>query len=297
MGDSVDYKKILKNQQIRMNILKFLKFIPDKQMLKIQYKIKFGRNLDFKNCHTFTEKIQKYKISYRNPILHKCVDKIDVKQYIREKGLANILIPTICVADEFSEINRDNLPNEFIIKTSNGSQTNIICKNKDLFDFSRAADLYEDWLKRDYYIAGREWAYKDLKPRILIEELLDNSNGNFVGIEDYKFLCFNGHVEYIVVDVDRDTVHKRNIYNLEWENLEIGTDCPKIDRYIEKPSKLSEMIDIAERLSEDFPFVRVDLYQVKEKVYFGELTFYPWSGYVNFSPEKFDLLLGKNFII
>lgn len=293
----MDYKKIFIKQQTRMNLLKLFSFISDEQMIKFQYRVKFGKKLNLDNCISFTEKIQRYKLYYRNPLLHTCVDKIDVKKYIRDKGLSDIVIPTITSANSFDEIDLVTLPNQFIIKTSNGSQTNIICRDKENFDFEKAKVLYDEWMKRDYYIAGREWAYKDLRPRILVEELLNHSNNESEGIEDYKFLCFNGSVEAIVVDVDRETVHKRNIYDVNWQNLEIETDCPKINRKIERPQKLTEMINIAKKLSKDFPFVRVDLYEVNGRVYFGELTFYPWSGYVKFNPIEFDKKLGEKFLI
>src|SRR5699024_7133094 len=153
------------------------------------------------------------------------------------------------------------------------------------------------WLKRDYYAAGREWSYKHITPKIIVEELLEDKTTSFDGINDYKFLCFNGNPEYIILDIDRQSDHKRIIYDSEWHYLNIKTDKDNVGDKVEKPKKLDEMISIAKILSEDFPFVRVDLYSVNNKIYFGELTFYPWTGYVKFNPDSTDFEIGNKFEI
>ena len=137
--------------------------------------------------------------------------------------------------------------------------------------------------------------YKGVKPRIVIEELLEEKESEFSGINDYKFLCFNGKVEYIVLDLDRYVEHKRNIYDKDWNYIDVETDCKKYGDRVEKPQELKKMIEIAEKLSKEFPAVRIDLYCVNNKIYFGEMTFYPWTGYVKFYPDKFDIELGKKF--
>ena len=142
---------------------------------------------------------------------------------------------------------------------------------------------------------GREWAYYGLQPGLVVEELLINSQNPAAGMNDYKIFCYNGKPKYIVVDVDRYIGHKRNFYDMEWKNLCVGSDCPACDREIEKPVGFDRMMEIAAKLSEGFPFVRVDLYNNEGKIYFGELTFYPWSGYVQFEPDSFDFELGEGF--
>lgn len=134
-----------------------------------------------------------------------------------------------------------------------------------------------------------------MEPGIVVEELLINTENPEAGINDYKIFCYNGKPEYIVVDIDRYIGHKRNFYNTDWKNLHVTSDCPKADREIEKPKKLDEMLKIASKLSEGFPYVRVDMYEVGERVFFGEMTFYPWSGYVQFVPDKFDFIFGNQF--
>lgn len=289
------YKKIIKSQKLRMAILNLLRFVPDKTMISIQYRIKMGRKLNLKNPERYTEKLQAYKLYHRDSLMTKCADKYRVREFIEEKGLGEILCKLYGVYDKAEDIDYDNLPDRFVMKTTNGSGTNIICKDKSKLDREDTNVKLNDWLKRDCYGLGREWAYKDIEPKIVVEEFLEDENSKFEGINDYKFLCFGGKAEYIVFDVDRFVGHKRNIYDTQWNNLNIGTDCDKIDREIEKPEGLEQMIEVANVLAKDFPCVRVDLYWVNGKVYFGELTFYPWTGYVQFDPDEFDFTMGKKF--
>lgn len=256
-----------------------------------------GKKLNLKNPERYTEKLQAYKLYYRNPVMTKCADKYQVRGFVEGKNLGNILCRLYGVYDNVNEINFDSLPEKFVIKTTNGSGTNILCRNKNTLDIPNAKSQIKKWLKRNMYELGREWAYKNIKPKIIIEEYLEDNENHFEGINDYKFICFNGKAEYVVFDVDRFKTHKRNIYDTEWNNLHIKTDCDEINDVIEKPEGLDKMIEIANKLSEGFPCVRVDLYYINHKVYFGELTFYPWTGYVQFEPDEFDFEMGRKFIL
>ena len=295
----MDYKKIIKNQNTRFKILKFFNFIPDKTMLKIQYRIKTGRKLNLKNPTRYTEKIQWYKLNYRNPLIKQCVDKYDVREYVKSKGLAKILNELYAVYDNVEDINIDEFPEKFVIKTTNSSGTNIFCKNKKNTSIEEIKEKVKKFLSLNNIKAGREWAYSGIKPKIIVEKFLESKPIDVIdrGIADYKFLCFNGKPEFIVYDIDRFIGHKRNFYDTNWKYLDVSSDCPKFGDVVEKPEKLDEMLEIAKILSEDFPAVRVDLYCIENKIYFGELTFYPWSGYVNFNPDEFDFTLGKKFDI
>lgn len=288
------YKKIFKTKKSREFILSLLRVIPDRIMLKWQYKIKTGRKLNLKNPTRFTEKLQYYKLHYRNPVLHQCVDKYEVREFVKSKGLEEILIPLIGKYNNSSEINLEELPNQFVLKTTNGGGglNVVICKDKSSFDFDAIKDKLNS-IKFKSRIGGREWAYYGLEPGIVAEELLLNDDNPDAGINDYKIFCYNGKPDYIIVDVDRYIGHKRNFYDKEWNNLRITSDCPTIDREISKPENFETMMEIAAILSEGFPFVRVDLYNVKGKIYFGELTFYPWSGYVQFEPDNMDDVFGE----
>ncbi|MDD3840982.1 MAG: ATP-grasp fold amidoligase family protein [Clostridia bacterium] len=293
----MNYKKIISNQEMRIKIMHLLRFVPGSLMVKLQYKIKLGRKLNLKNPQRYTEKLQWYKLYYRNPLMTQCSDKYAVREYIKSKNLSHILNRLYGVYDNVEQIDLNLLPEKFVLKTTNGSGTNYFCEDKAKFSLDDAKQHLATWLKRDVYSAGREWSYKDVLPRIVVEEYLEDKDNPFDGINDYKFLCFNGNAKYIVLDVDRKVNHKRNIYDTDWRLIDVTTDKPNITEHIPKPEGLDEMLKIANILSEDFPFVRVDLYWVNGKAYFGELTFYPWTGYVKFNPDEFDFTLGEQFIL
>lgn len=293
----MDYKKFIRNQEMRFKILHLLRLVPDEVMVKLQYKIKLGRNLDFRNPRRFTEKLQWYKLHYRTSLMTQCADKHNVREYVNSKGLSHTLNKLIAVYESVEDIDLSTLPEKFVMKTTNGSGTNYFCTNKSNFPIQEVKISLKNWLDRNIYASGREWAYKDLTPKIIVEELLEDKENKFDGINDYKFLCFNGKAKYIVFDVDRHIGHKRNIYDTDWNFINVTTDYPNIQDNIAKPEGLDEMLNIANKLAEDFPFVRVDLYWVNGKVYFGELTFYPWTGYVQFNPDEFDFELGKEFYL
>ena len=290
-----EYKKIIRSQSVRFAILRALKFVPDVIMLKLQYRIKLQRKLDITNPQRYTEKIQWYKLYYRNPLMMQCVDKYNVREYIKGKGLENILNELYFVTDDPEKIDFDSLPMKFALKTTNGSETNIFCKDKSKLDREATKTKLKKFLSMANVSAGREWAYDGSSKLIIAEKLMEDDSNPDGSISDYKFLCFNGEPEFVVYDCDRFIGHKRNIYDLKWNNLKIDSDCPQIDREIPKPKNFSEMIEISRILSKDFPAVRVDLYNIKGQIIFGELTFYPWSGYVQFTPDKFDFELGNKF--
>lgn len=290
----MDYKKIIKNQETRLKILRLFDFIPDKLMIQLQYKIKTGRRLNLKNPTRFTEKLQWYKLYYRDALMTKCVDKHSVREYISQKGFEDILVPLYGVYESVEDINFDVLPDKFVLKTTNGSHTNIFCEDKEKLDITETKKLLYQWLNKRPVKAGREWAYYNIKPRIICEKMLGNE------LIDYKFYGFRGNVEYIKVVKDRFHIsgQKQGIFNNRFEQLPyFKNDVGRIDNYLEKPQKFDEMVFIAKKLSEDFPHVRVDLYNIDGKIYFGELTFYDTSGYETFTPDEFDCILGRQFIL
>lgn len=294
------YKKIIKSAKSRTMILNMLSFIPDKTMLKLQYKVKLGRKLNLENPSRFTEKLQLYKINYKNPLMQKCVDKYLVRSYVKQCGLEDTLVKLIGKYDSVKDIDWGEVPNEFVIKTTHGGGglNVIVCGDKKKLDFSEVTKKLESGNKTfKTRSGGREWAYYGLPPGIVIEELLLNRENPKAGINDYKIFCYNGNPQYIIVDGDRYIGHKRNFYDVNWNNLKITSDCPAFSDEIQKPKNLGEMLNVARKLSQNFPFVRVDLYDVDGKIYFGEMTFYPWSGYVQFLPDEMDIMFGKEFII
>ena len=230
--------------------------------------------------------------------MHQCVDKYQVRQFVKDKGLGDILVPLYGKYPSIQEVKWEELPDSFVVKTTNGGGglNVLICKDKNTLDIHEAQKKLAA-KKIKTRTGGREWAYYGLEKGIVVEELLVNEKNPEAGVNDYKIFCYNGKAEYVIVDADRYIGHKRNFYDIQWNRLEVTSDCPACDREIEKPENYEKMIEIAERLSEGFPYVRVDLYNVSGKIYFGELTFYPWSGYVQFTPDSYDFLFGEKFIL
>lgn len=301
----MDYKKIIRNQQLRFIILRALSWVPDSLMLRLQYRIKMGFWPNLDNPKRYTEKLQLYKMKYRNPVMHQCVDKYEVRKFVESKGLGSLLNELYGVYDSPDKIDFSILPEKFVVKTTNGSggQNVIVVKNKKEADFEDIIQRLCLWHSRKKSGAslGREWAYEgQYPPRIIIERYLENSakgqeyNNSQSCLTDYKFFCFNGEPFCVQVDSGRYDEHRQNFYDMKWQSLGVHCSYPEGQGVI-KPEVFDEMKKLASQLSKEFPFVRVDLYDVDEKVYFGELTFYPSSGYGTFHPDSFDFILGSLF--
>lgn len=296
----MNYKALFKNQDFRFKILKLLSCIPDKTMVKIQYRIKTGRHLDLNNPKRFTEKLQWYKIYYRNPIMHQCVDKYEVRKYVESKGLSNILNELYGVYDSVDEIDFDNLPEKFVAKTTAGSggQNVFICADKSKINTEEFLQTLDKWQKnnpkKNY---GREWAYEGIKNRIIIEKLLESDKN---GLADYKFFCFNGEIKYIYVISERQLGHRATlgIYDAEFNKINAYRcdEQKQIESY-KKPNDFELMKQYATILSKDFPHARIDFYENSNRIIFGEITFYDGSGYMTYEPDEFDYRLGEDFNI
>ena len=292
----MNYKSLIPNQELRFKILKMTEFIPDKIMIKLQYRIATGRKLNLKNPRRFTEKLQWYKLYYRDPLMTQCSDKFGVRDYVASKGYKDILVPIYGVYEKAEDIDFDKLPNKFVLKTTNASKTNILCEDKTQLDRKQTIDLLNKWLTKRSAKLGREWSYYDIKPRIICEKFLERDENN--DLIDYKFFCFNGKPYYLYVIVDRFTNEglKLGIYDMKFTKTNsYRSDIQPLKRKIKKPKNFDRMIEIACDLSKDFPHARVDLYNVNGKIYFGELTFYSGAGYTGFIPDEFDFILGDLF--
>lgn len=299
----MDYKKIIKSRKTRLKILRMLDFIPDKTMIKIQYFIKTGRRLNLKKPQRYTEKLQWYKLYYRDPLMQQCADKYDVREYVRSKGLGYILNECYGVYERVEDIDFDSLPEQFVLKDTLGGGGNsvIICRYKATFDFENAKKQMQEWLSIDSNKKheGREWVYQGRKHRIIIEKYIE-SNPSEGGLVDYKFFCFNGEPKYLYVIADRilGQIAGIGIFNVNFELLSvIRTDERPLERNIEKPKNFDEMIEIAKILSEDFLHARIDLYNLNGSIIFGETTFFTGSGYMGFIPDNFDKIIGNAFIL
>lgn len=274
-----------------------LRFIPDKIYIQIYYFLKFGKKCNLKNPQTFNEKLQWLKLHDRNPDYTKMVDKYEAKKYIAEKIGKKYVIPTLGIWDHFDDIDFNTLPEQFVLKCTHDSGGLVICKDKNSLDFDVARKKLETSLKRNFYYIGREWPYKNVKPRIIAEEYIADECG--YELRDYKFFCFDGVCKCMKVDFDRFVKHHANYYDLQGNLLDLGeTKCPPDrDKEIILPSTKKHMIEFAEELSKDIPFLRVDFYDVNGKIFFGELTFFPASGFGRFTKDEWDYRLGKWIIL
>ncbi|AAS44288.1 MULTISPECIES: ATP-grasp fold amidoligase family protein [Bacillus] len=271
---------------------KISKVIPDKTYLEIKYKLTTGKKLDFENPKTFNEKLQWLKLHNRNPEYTTMVDKFEVRKYIADKIGEEYLIPLIGVYDSFEEIDFEVLPNQFVLKPNHTSGNVYICKDKSKINYKELKKEINMWLKRKYYWMHREWPYKNVKPKIVCEKYMVDESGT--ELKDYKMYCFNGETKIIQVDYDRFNGHKRNLYNSKWEYVPTSIKYPSNpDIIIKKPNKLKEMLELANILSKGHPYVRVDFYSINEKLYFGEITFYPEAGYGKFDPVDLDIEMGN----
>lgn len=277
-------------------IMKFLNLpifykMDDEKFLKIKYFLIFRKKLNLDDPETFNEKLQWLKLYNRKPEYTKMVDKYEVKKYIADLIGNEYLIPTLGIYDSFDDIDFKKLPNKFVIKCTHDSGSILICKDKSVIDINKAKKQFNKTMKRNFYYFGREWAYKNVKPRIIIEKYMEDES--LSELKDYKVFNFNGQSKLIQVDFNRFSGHKRNMYNTKWEKLDMNL-IYKINKdiQIEKPQHLEQILKLSSKLSKGSPFMRTDFYVIKDKIYFGEITFYPESGFGKFIPEKYDKTLG-----
>lgn len=265
--------------------------LKDKTYLKLQYKNRMGKELSLEKPQTFNEKLQWLKLYDRNPEYTKMVDKYEAKKYVAYIIGEEYIIPTLGVYDRFEDINFEILPNQFVIKCTHDSGGLIICKDKTKLGIGEARKKINKSLKKNYYYSGREWPYKNVKHRIIVEKYMKEENEE---LKDYKFFCFNGKVKFFKIDFDRFINHRANYYDINGKILPFGEEIcpPDFTRDIYLPKNLKKMINLAERLSKNIKFLRVDFYEINNKIYFGELTFYPAAGFGRFIPDEYDKILG-----
>ena len=277
----------------------FAKNIADEKYIKLKFYATLGKRLNLESPKTFNEKLQWLKLHDRKPIYTDMVDKYEAKNHVADIIGEKYIIPTLGVWDSFDEIDFDSLPEQFVLKCTHDSGGLVICRDKKGLNKASAKAKIERSLKRDYYLTHREWPYKNVKRRIIAEKYLEQPCGadtDVVGLTDYKFYCFNGKPKFLYVSkgLENHNTAKISFLTLDWEFAPFKrSDFRGFDVLPEKPTKLSEMIEIATKLSKDIAFVRVDLYQVGENIYFSELTFSPCAGMMPFEPEHWDEKLGE----
>jgi hypothetical protein len=266
--------------------------LPDDIYLQLKYRYIFGKKLDLKKTETFSEKLQWLKLNNKQPIYTTLVDKYEVKKYVSQKIGKEYVNPTLGVYDSFDEIDFDSLPQKFVLKVTHDSGGLIICKDKSKLNIAASREKIEKSLKTDFFVLGREWPYKNVKPRIIVENYMEDESGE--ELKDYKIFCFNGQPKIIQLDYDRFSGHHRNMYNTKWEILPFAFSYSQDkSREFSKPKNLDEMLCLASELSKDMPFVRCDFYSISGKTVFGEMTFFPESGFGKFDPPKYDRKFGE----
>lgn len=280
-------------RKLGLGLIKKFKFLPDEFYMKVYYEYYTGKKLDLDNPEEFNAKIQWLKIYYRPPILNQLVDKYAVRQYVEEKIGVEYLNTFIALYDRASEVDFDALPDAFVLKATHGYHFNLIVPDKSKLDRKRARYLLRKWqMKNQYWRGGKEWAYKDVPARFLAEEYL-NELGK-IDITDYKYFCFNGEPRFVQIDQDRATDHRRAFCDLQGSRLEVeGAGYKPIEGDLHLPPNFEKMAELARTLADRFPFVRVDFYNLNGRILFGEMTFYPGDGRLEFAPDHFNKEIGS----
>ena len=275
---------------------KFGRWIPDKPYLQMMFYIQMGKRLNLKNPHTFSEKLQWMKLYNRKPEYSMMVDKYAVKDHVAGIIGREYIIPTLGVWNRPEDIDWDSLPHQFVLKTTNGggSKGVVICKEKDSFDRKKAVMELNQAFHRNIYKKFREWPYKDIQARIIAEQYMeDNATKE---LRDYKFFCFDGKVKALFIASDRmanGEETKFDFFDENYHHLPLTNGHPNADVLPTKPVCFEKMKELSAKLSAGIPHVRVDFYEVNGKVYFGELTFFHWSGMKPFVPENWDTQFGE----
>ena len=266
-----------------------MRLLPDKVALAIQYRLRIGRwpNIDYPK--TFNEKIQHRKLYERDPRFPPLADMIEAKRIVAAALGDDWITPKLWYGEQLPPLPERNWPIPFVLKSSHGSGHNFIVLSPDDLDWSAIQRRAAEWLSQAYADYAREWLYGEIRPRLLVEPFIGQST---VAPEDYKFFVFNGRAEFVQVDTDRLTNHRLTFYNRNWVKQPFSVVYSPAEDAVLPPKSLAAMIDGAEKLAEDYPFIRVDLYEVDGKPRFGELTCYPNSGLGKFIPETFDRVLG-----
>lgn len=265
---------------------------PDKLYLKLQFRHLMGYKLDLEHPKTFQEKLQWLKLYDRKPIYHKMVDKYEAKEYIAEKVGSEYVIPTLGIFSSVDEIDYDKLPNEFVIKTTHDSGTVVVCKDKSKLDKENVRKFISKRLRRRYFYTEREWPYKNVKPRVIVEK---NINVNDEDLKDYKFFCFDGEPKALYITTNRGMEGglKEDFFYADGRHMEVNqkgynnnTQTPSL------PINFEKMKDLARVLAKGIPQLRVDFYEIDGNVYVGELTFSDGGGFSPFVPDEYNKIFG-----
>lgn len=277
----------------KLNYTKIQRILPDKVFLRIMYRARLGTHLDLRNPQTFNEKLQWLKLYDRNPHYTQMVDKYEAKKIIEATAGSQYVIPTYGIWNSFSEIDFNKLPNEFVLKTTHDAGRVIICRDKNELNKQDAEKKLDEGLKTNFFWQGREWPYKNVKPRIIAEKLLKEDGST--ELMDYKIMCFSGKAYCCFVCTGRGSKEGLRVtfFDRDWKRLPFERHYPCDANEIQRPRGYQTMISLAEKISKNIAFLRVDFYEVNNEIYVGELTFYPGNGFEEFTPPDWDYKLGE----
>jgi len=286
------FSKLVGGRENLNALMKFFCFIPDKQYLKIMYRLRMGKKLNLKNPSTFNEKLQWMKLNDRKPVYTQMVDKQEAKVLVADAVGDKYVVPTLGIWERFEDIDFTKMPNQFVLKCTHDSGGLVICKDKDKLDLESAKRKIKRSLKCNFYWVCREWPYKNVKPRIIAEKYMQDGANDCLPV--YKVFCFNGEPKIIqAIQNDKHENESIDYFDTDWNLLKMKQNYPNSSVPLGKPDKLSEMVDLARTLSEGHSFLRVDFYVINGEVYFSEFTFYSDAGMAKFEPEEWDVKLGE----
>ena len=286
----IDYKMVFKNRELRLKLIESLKFIPNKPYLELVFWIKTGKHINLNNPKTFCDKLNWLKLNDLHPEYTDLVDKIKVRDYVNSIMGREMFFPVYGYWEHYEEIDFDSLPDTFVLKCNHDSGSVKIVKDKNDIDHEEFKKFFEGRLKSNPYYLGREYPYKNVKPMIMAEKFMTPEGEE--DINDYKFFCFNGKPEIMFVATERSTDCKFDFFDMDFNHLDIENIHPMSGKDIPKPETFDEMKEIASKLSQGMKFVRIDLYSIQGKVYFGEFTFFHGGGFWPFTPEGWEYKLG-----
>ena len=271
--------------------------LPDVLFVELDFFRQMGRFPNLKNPQTFNEKLQWLKLHDRKPEYTIFVDKYEVKKYFADTIDELFMIPTLGVWERFDQIEFENLPDRFVLKSTHDSGGLVICRDKESFDIQEARKKICSSLATNYYFSTREWPYKNVPPRIIAEEYMENGQDG-KGLIDYKFFCFHGEPKmlYVSQGLEDHSTAKISFFDLEGGQMPFcRRDFKPFTEQLQMPSNIGQMIEVARKLAQivDNPFVRIDLYSIRGKIYFSEITFSPCSGMIPFDPPAWDRILGS----
>lgn len=271
---------------------KYFYGVSDSLFLKVKFRLLMGYKLNLKDPKTFNEKLQWLKLNDIHAEYTKMVDKVDAKSYVASQVGSKYIIPTLGVWDSVDDIDWASLPKQFVVKATNDSGGIVVCKDKSSLDIESAKVKLRGLGGRDYTLTSKEYPYRDVPHRFIAEEYMEDESG--YELKDYKIFCFDGEPKFLFVATGRQQNDTRfDFYDTEFNHLPVLNGHPNADVWPVKPENFEEMLDVASKLSKGLTHVRVDLYNVNGRIYFGELTFFHWSGMVPFEPREWDETFGS----